>query len=140
MNRTKPVSSGPYDHTAGHMAESGNGVGPGVTHDSGSGNKAGSARPVFSSVVPGARGGGRMALVLCLVLAACLCSCAPREQRPLTFEEQQDIEAYRQCRREATAMNPEWRGDTSYFPWRAYFNMCMRRMGVSEESMRRMRM
>ena len=35
-------------------------------------------------------------------------------------------------------MNPEWRGDTSYFPWRAYFDMCMRRMGVSDERMKHM--
>ena len=82
----------------------------------------------------------RTALVLCLVLAAGLSACAPREQRSLTFEEQQDVEAYYQCRREATAKNPEWRGDTSYFPWRAYFDMCMRRMGVSKDAMRRMRL
>ena len=78
-------------------------------------------------------------LALCLALVLCLGACAPRERRPLTFEEQQDLEAYRQCRREATSMNPEWRGDTSYFPWRAYFDMCMKRMGVSNEQMRRMR-
>ena len=78
-------------------------------------------------------------LALCLALALCLGACAPREHRPLTFEEQQDLEAYRQCKREATSMNPEWRGDSSYFPWRAYFDMCMRRMGVSDERMRHMR-
>ena len=78
------------------------------------------------------------ALALCLVLALSLGACAPREHRPLTFEEQQDLEAYRQCKREATSMNPEWRGDSSYFPWRAYFDMCMRRMGVSDERMRHM--
>lgn len=77
-------------------------------------------------------------LALCLVLALSLGACAPREHRPLTFEEQQDLEAYRQCKREATSMNPEWRGDSSYFPWRAYFDMCMRRMGVSDERMRHM--
>ena len=80
-----------------------------------------------------------LALCLALALALCLGACAPREHRPLTFEEQQDLEAYRQCKREATSMNPEWRGDTSYFPWRAYFDMCMRRMGVSNERMRHMR-
>jgi hypothetical protein len=78
-------------------------------------------------------------MALCLALALCLGACAPREHRPLTFEEQQDLEAYRQCKREATSMNPEWRGDTSYFPWRAYFDMCMRRMGVSDERMKQMR-
>lgn len=140
MNKTKPAGSRPHDHVVRHMAECGNGVGPGHVHDWRPANKAGNARSAFFSTVAGAGGGVRTALVLGLVLAACLCSCAPREQRPLTFEEQQDIEAYRQCRREATAMNPEWRGDTSYFPWRAYFNMCMRRMGVSEDAMRRMRM
>ena len=77
-------------------------------------------------------------MALCLALALSLGACAPREHRPLTFEEQQDLEAYRQCKREATSMNPEWRGDTSYFPWRAYFDMCMRRMGVSDERMRHM--
>ena len=85
--------------------------------------------------------GGRFlpVMALCLALVLSLGACAPREQRPLTFEEQQDLEAYRQCKREATEMNPEWRGDTSYFPWRAYFDMCMRRMGVSDERMRRIR-
>ena len=78
-------------------------------------------------------------MVLCLALALSLGACAPREHRPLTFEEQQDLEAYRQCKREATSMNPEWRGDTSYFPWRAYFDMCMRRMGVCDERMKHMR-
>lgn len=85
--------------------------------------------------------GGRFlpVMALCLALVLSLGACAPRERRPLTFEEQQDLEAYRQCKREATSMNPEWRGDTSYFPWRAYFDMCMRRMGVSDERMRRIR-
>lgn len=78
-------------------------------------------------------------LALCLALVLCLGACTHHERRPLTFEEQQDLEAYWQCRREATSMNPEWRGDTSYFPWRAYFDMCMKRMGVSNEQMRRMR-
>ena len=87
-----------------------------------------------------ARGGRFLpVMALCLALALGLGACAPREHRPLTFEEQQDLEAYRQCKREATSMNPEWRGDTSYFPWRAYFDMCMRRMGVSNERMRHMR-
>ena len=83
--------------------------------------------------------GGRFWPALALCLALCLGACAPREQRPLTFEEQQDLEAYRQCKREATEMNPEWRGDSGYFPWRAYFDMCMRRMGVSDERMKHMR-
>lgn len=91
-----------------------------------------SARPV-NRVRPG------LPTALCLGLVLCLAACAPQERCPLTFEEQQDLEAYHQCRREATSMNPEWRGDTSYFPWRAYFDMCMRRMGVSDEQMRRMR-
>ncbi|MDD4701766.1 MAG: hypothetical protein PHI96_06050 [Desulfovibrio sp.] len=79
-----------------------------------------------------------LTVALCLALVLCLGACAPQERRPLTFEEQQDLDAYWQCRREATSMNPEWRGDSSYFPWRAYFDMCMRRMGVSDQQMRRM--
>ena len=79
-------------------------------------------------------------LALCLMAGLLACGCAHRERPPLTFDDQQALAANQQCRAEATQMNPEWRGDTSYFPWRAYFDMCMRRMGVSKDAMRRMRL
>ena len=37
-------------------------------------------------------------------------------------------------------MNNEWRGDTSYFPWRAYYDMCMRRFEISDAEMRKLRL
>lgn len=64
--------------------------------------------------------------------------CTPQQRPPLTFDDQQALAANRQCRSEATQMNNEWRGDTSYFPWRAYYDMCMRRFEVSDEQMRKL--
>ena len=143
MKRTTATNSGPYRHEPKPMTGCARGCACGAAHgarpDHQTRTTKNTGRALFLHAT-GIRGGMRTALVLCLVLAAGLSACAPREQRSLTFEEQQDVEAYYQCRREATAMNPEWRGDTSYFPWRAYFDMCMRRMGVSKDAMRRMRL
>ena len=66
--------------------------------------------------------------------------CAPRERPPLTFDDHQALAANQQCRAEATQMNTEWRGDTSYFPWRAYYNMCMKRFEISDAQMRKLRL
>ena len=77
-------------------------------------------------------------LLLCLCLGGLLCGCAAQERPPLSFDDQQALAANRQCRADATQMNNEWRGDTSYFPWRAYYDMCMRRFEVTDEQMRRL--
>ena len=141
MKRTRAANSGPQSHAPASMAEWARGSGCGSEQGA---RLARNAKNVKSashapfSPVTRVKGGVRAVLVLCLVLAGGLGACAPREQPPLTFEEQQDLDAYHQCRREASEMNPEWRGNTSYAPWRAYFDMCMRRMGVSKEAMRRM--
>ena len=79
---------------------------------------------------------GRCLLALCLAAGVLACGCTPRERPPLTFDDQQALAANQQCRAEATQMNNEWRGDTSYFPWRAYYDMCMRRFEVTDEQMR----
>ena len=76
--------------------------------------------------------------LLSLTSGFCLGGCTPQQRPPLTFEDQQALAANRQCRSEATQMNNEWRGDTSYFPWRAYYDMCMRRFEVSDEQMRKL--
>lgn len=77
-------------------------------------------------------------LLIWLCLGATLWGCTARQRPPLSFDDQQALAANRQCRADATQMNSEWRGDTSYFPWRAYYNMCMRRFEVSDEQMRRL--
>lgn len=77
-------------------------------------------------------------LLLCLCLGVALCGCAPQNRPPLSFEDQQALAADKQCRADATQMNNEWRGDTSYFPWRAYYDMCMKRFEVTDEQMRRL--
>lgn len=81
-------------------------------------------------------------LLLCLLMAGALCGvlggCAVQERPPLSFDDQQALAANRQCRADATQMNNEWRGDTSYFPWRAYYDMCMKRFEISDEQMRRL--
>ena len=77
-------------------------------------------------------------LLLCLCLGGFLCGCVAQERPPLSFDDPQALAANRQCRADATQMNNEWRGDTSYFPWRAYYDMCMRRFEVSDEQMRRL--
>ena len=75
---------------------------------------------------------------LCLVLF--LAGCAERQTAPLTFEQEQARAAHEQCRREATAMNSEGRHFfRESFPRRAYYDMCMRRMGVAEQDIRKMR-
>ena len=79
-------------------------------------------------------------LLLCLTAGLWLGGCAQQQRQPLSFDDQQALAANRQCRAEATQMNNEWRGDTSYFPWRSYYNMCMRRFEVSDEQMRRLRL
>ena len=79
-------------------------------------------------------------LALCLCFGGVLCGCKAQQRPPLSFDDQQALAANRQCRADATQMNSEWRGDTSYFPWRAYYNMCMRRFDVSDEQMRRLRL
>ncbi|WP_374281472.1 hypothetical protein [Desulfovibrio sp.] len=78
--------------------------------------------------------------LLCLFLGGAVCGCTPQQRPPLSFDDQQALAANRQCRDEASQMNSEWRGDTSYFPWRAYYNMCMRRFEVSDEQLRRLRL
>lgn len=75
-------------------------------------------------------------LLLCLCLGAGLYGCAVQERPPLSFDDQQALAADRQCRADATQMNNEWRGNTSYFPWRSYYDMCMRRFEVTDEQMR----
>ena len=77
-------------------------------------------------------------LLLCLCLGAALYGCAAQERPPLSFDDQQALAANRQCRADATQMNNEWRGNTSYFPWRSYYDMCMRRFEVTDEQMRRL--
>ncbi|WP_300551769.1 hypothetical protein [Desulfovibrio sp.] len=79
-------------------------------------------------------------LALCLMAGFLACGCAPRERPPLTFDDQQALAANQQCRAEATQMNNEWRGDTSYFPWRAYYDMCMRRFEISDAEVRKLRL
>ncbi|RRD71796.1 hypothetical protein EII23_02530 [Desulfovibrio sp. OH1186_COT-070] len=75
-----------------------------------------------------------------LCLAFFLAGCATRQAAPLTFEQEQARAAHEQCRREATEMNPEGRHFfRESFPWRAYYDMCMRRMGVAEQDIRKMR-
>ncbi|SDF14486.1 hypothetical protein [Desulfovibrio legallii] len=76
------------------------------------------------------------ALLLCALALIAALGCAPRQQRPLTFEEQQLRMAEAQCRQEASSMNPEWRGNSRYFPWRAYFEMCMHRLGVTDAELK----
>ena len=79
----------------------------------------------------------RAAVLLCALALAAALGCAPRGvQRPLTFEEQQVRMAEAQCRQEASQMNPEWRGNSRYFPWRAYFEMCMHRLGVTDAELK----
>lgn len=81
----------------------------------------------------------RIGLLACCVFASAFaCGCAARERAPLTFDDQQALAANQQCRDEATQMNNEWRGNTSYFPWRAYYEMCMKRFDVSDEQMRKL--
>ena len=77
-------------------------------------------------------------LLVCLCLGLVLCGCTPRERAPLSFDDQQALAANRQCRADATQMNNEWRGNTSYTPWRAYYDMCMKRFAVTDEQMRRL--
>ena len=77
-------------------------------------------------------------LLLCLCLGGALCGCTAQQRPPLSFDDQQALAANRQCRADATQMNNEWRGDTSYFPWRSYYDMCMRRFEVTDEQMRRL--
>ena len=79
-------------------------------------------------------------LLLCLCLGTALCGCAVQERPPLSFDDQQALAADRQCRADATQMNNEWRGNTSYFPWRSYYDMCMRQFEVTDEQMRRLRL
>ena len=79
-------------------------------------------------------------LLLCLCLGGALYGCAVQERPPLSFDDQQALAADRQCRADATQMNNEWRGNTSYFPWRSYYDMCMRRFEVTDEQMRRLRL
>ena len=83
-------------------------------------------------------GSGLLALYLMTGLLAC--GCTPRERPSLTFDDQQALAANQQCRAEATQMNNEWRGDTSYFPWRSYYEMCMRRFEISDAEMRKLRL
>lgn len=89
-------------------------------------------------------GGFYGCLLLCLCIAGALActlgGCAQQERPPLSFADQQALAANRQCRADATQMNNEWRGDTSYFPWRAYYEMCMKRFEISDEQMRRLRL
>ena len=77
-------------------------------------------------------------LALCLMSGFLACGCTPRERPPLTFDDQQALAANQQCRDEATQMNNEWRGNTSYAPWRAYYDMCMSRFGISDQQMRKL--
>lgn len=77
-------------------------------------------------------------LALCLTVGCIACGCTPRERPPLTFDDQQALAANQQCRAEATQMNNEWRGNTNYAPWRAYYNMCMSRFGITDQQMRRL--
>ena len=80
-------------------------------------------------------------LLLCLCLGGALYGRAVQQERPqLSFDDQQALAADRQCRADATQMNNEWRGNTSYFPWRSYYDMCMRRFEVTDEQMRRLRL
>lgn len=78
--------------------------------------------------------------LLCLALVLTAAGCAPRERRPLSFDDQQALAANRECRAQATQMNNEWGGDTSYATWRAYYDMCMSRFEISDEQMRRLRL
>lgn len=80
----------------------------------------------------------RILLLLCLVLPLAVAACVPRQQQPLSFDDQQALAAHRQCREDATQMNPEWRGNTGYAPWRAYYDMCMRRFEITDAQMRRL--
>ena len=77
-------------------------------------------------------------MLLCLCLGGMLGGCVAHERAPLTVDDQQALAADRQCRADATQMNNEWRGDTSYFPWRSYYDMCMRRFEITDEEMRRL--
>lgn len=80
----------------------------------------------------------RLLALAFILLPLAASACVPRERQPLSFDDQQALVANRQCRDEATQMNREWRGDTSYFPWRAYYDMCMKRFDVTNEQMRRL--
>ena len=79
-------------------------------------------------------------LLICLCLVGVLCGCTHQLRPPLSFDDQQALAANKQCRADASQMNNEWRGDTSYFPWRSYYDMCMRRFEGSDEQMRRLRL
>lgn len=76
--------------------------------------------------------------LLCLALGLAVAGCAPRERRPLSFDDQQALAANKECRAQASQMNDEWRGNTSYGPWRAYYDMCMSRFEISDKQMRRL--
>ena len=78
------------------------------------------------------------ALALTLVLTAA--GCAPREPAPPpTFEQMQLRMAREQCAQDATDMNPEVRRFGSNVLWRNYFEMCMRRLGVTDAALKTIR-
>lgn len=78
-----------------------------------------------------------MTLLLALGLLV-LSGCAARQTRPLTFEEQQALAARAQCSEEATSMNSEGAHNSSNPFWNAYFEMCMRRLGVTNAELKKM--
>lgn len=78
-----------------------------------------------------------LALLLALALFV-LSGCAARQSRPLTFDEQQALTAKAQCSEEATAMNSEGAHNSSNPFWTAYFEMCMRRLGVTKAELKKM--
>ncbi|MGE9984686.1 hypothetical protein [Desulfovibrio sp. SGI.169] len=76
-------------------------------------------------------------LLLALSLFA-MTGCAARHPRPLSFEEQQAQAAKTQCLEEATSMNSEGAHNSSNPFWTAYFEMCMRRLGVTNAELKKM--
>ncbi len=73
-------------------------------------------------------------LVIFLLCFGCI-ACGP--PRPMTFEEQQIYMAKEQCKQSASDMTSGWDNSSNPY-WDAYFVMCMKQFGISNEALRHM--
>lgn len=77
----------------------------------------------------------RFVALITLALAMMLVAGCPGHQHlPLTFEQEEALRAKEQCTNDASLMNDPPHNSRNH-SWKSYFEMCMRRFGVSDKEL-----
>ena len=75
---------------------------------------------------------------LAALLLCGLAACTPKQEAPMSLEEQQALQAKAHCQQEASDMVDEGPQNSDNPLWAGYFEMCMHRLGVTDAELKKM--